>query len=325
MAQTENKPLISIVICTFNRADLLRGTLLSFSIQEFDPNAYELIVVDNNSNDHTFEVVQSFMPSVPCLRYVFEKRQGISFARNLGMKEARGKYVGFTDDDCRITPNWLFVAKQIIEEKQPAIFGGPANVIYGDAKPDWFKDIYINKTIADSAQFLPRDSHVAGYNMFFRKSILDALGGFSGEYGMNGKRIAYGEDTAIQMKLRTTFPHEKIYFDPNLRVDHLIREDKMTLSWLARSFFAKGRYVYLITYNGQPVSTGKTRLILQALRTVAAFAWDSTFGMMKRNRNRFPFPQNYLCERSSRYIRGLGRIYGQLQTMQEIPQRDASA
>ncbi len=83
---------ISVIVCTHNRSAALRQTLLSLSEMETPQNlCWEILVVDNNSTDDTRQVVESFHAGLlPNLRYIFERRQGLSFARNRGVAEARG-------------------------------------------------------------------------------------------------------------------------------------------------------------------------------------------------------------------------------------------
>jgi len=95
---------ISVIIVTFNRAASLKEALQSLSKQACRPD--EVIVVDNNSNDDTKEVVNCFEGPLN-IRYVFEEKRGIPFARNTGIKQARCEIVAFMDDDCRPRHDWL--------------------------------------------------------------------------------------------------------------------------------------------------------------------------------------------------------------------------
>src|SRR4051812_6074694 len=98
---------VSIAICTYNRAKSLALVLQSLSEQQnIDPGAVELLIVDNNSDDQTAEVVAAYAPKFP-VRYIFEKQQGLSHARNRAAVEFFGNILLFTDDDVRLAPNWL--------------------------------------------------------------------------------------------------------------------------------------------------------------------------------------------------------------------------
>src|SRR5262249_39831024 len=100
---------VSVVIGTFNRADLLGGTLRALVAQEgVESLRWEIVVVDNNSRDATPQVVAevSTMTAIP-VRYVFEPLQGLSRARNRGVLAARGAIIAFTDDDVIPAPDWI--------------------------------------------------------------------------------------------------------------------------------------------------------------------------------------------------------------------------
>src|SRR5262245_60987260 len=95
---------ITITIQTYNRADEVRRTLWSLSkIDTRGVPPYEVLVVDNNSDDHTPSVVREFSSAFGSrLRYVSESRQGLSHARNRAITEARYEIVAFLDDDVEV-------------------------------------------------------------------------------------------------------------------------------------------------------------------------------------------------------------------------------
>jgi glycosyltransferase involved in cell wall biosynthesis len=98
---------VSVVICTYNRCDMLEEALVSLLQQEHPP-PHEIVVVDNNSTDGTKAVAERVIArSGGRMRYVFEGQQGLSHARNAGVRTARGSVVAFTDDDVRVRPDWV--------------------------------------------------------------------------------------------------------------------------------------------------------------------------------------------------------------------------
>src|SRR5258708_472372 len=114
----------SVVIATFNRADDLRETLASLARLRPD-GAWEVIVVDNNSTDHTRPVVATAETGFPArLRYVFEREQGRSPALNTGIRQAHGDIIVTTDDDVRVEADWLDCAAKGLERLDLAQGGG---------------------------------------------------------------------------------------------------------------------------------------------------------------------------------------------------------
>lgn len=106
---TTKKNLISVIICTYNRHESLKDTLNSLITQERDGSFdYEVIVVDNNSNDETKRIVNAYeLQANDKLKYLFEPKQGKSYALNRGILESRGEAIAFTDDDAVADRNWV--------------------------------------------------------------------------------------------------------------------------------------------------------------------------------------------------------------------------
>lgn len=98
----------SVIVCTYQRAESLRETLAALKALEIAPGrSVEFIVVDNNSSDHTRQVVEQCQGDWPALRYEFEGAQGLSHGRNHGIACARGDIILFTDDDVLPGRDWL--------------------------------------------------------------------------------------------------------------------------------------------------------------------------------------------------------------------------
>ena len=313
--RTMNAPLISVIICTFNRAEMLKKALLSLQAQTLPAAEFEIIVVDNNSTDNTKVVVDEVAQTCPNLRYCKELKQGLSNARNAGLELAKGEFVAYTDDDCVIPKQWLETAVGVIKNVRPSVFGGPYRAMYNTKKPVWFKDDYGSRDFGATAKALPRE-YLSGNNIFFDRHLLELTGGFDRNLGMTGYRVAYGEEVAVQKSIRTRFPDRPIFYDPALYVSHLVRLEKMTLSWLIRAFFSKGRYVYLASFRNETTETSGV-LIVRGIKAAIGFALDATFGSLVRNRKKYPYAWNYFYEHSSSFLRTLGRVYAQLQEKKE--------
>ncbi|MHC9541760.1 MAG: glycosyltransferase family 2 protein [Vulcanimicrobiota bacterium] len=91
---------VSVQICSRNREDLLKRSLLALFNQKFPKDDYEIIVVDDGSEDGTSAMVSSLIEDAPCkLRIITQGHDGLSIGRNRGIKTAVGEYVLFIDDD----------------------------------------------------------------------------------------------------------------------------------------------------------------------------------------------------------------------------------
>lgn len=304
-----NSFLISVVICTYNRAALLANLIESLSAQSIDPATYEIIIVDNNSLDQTKNVVEAFVADHGNVSYRFEACQGLSWARNHGYRIARGQYVAYLDDDCKVPAQWLAVAQDVIERIAPGMFGGPYYAFYDSPKPHWYLDQYGSHVQGDQTRQLTQDEYLDGANLFIRRSLLEALGGFNGTLGMIGDELGYGEETALQRLLRTTRPKETIYYEPRLFVHHIVSARKMTLRWSARQVFVAGRCWQRMLNARQGEELGLRHSVREAIHTLRAFCMDIVRGVFVRDRQRFKYFQNYWYEQAFANLRHLGELY----------------
>jgi glycosyltransferase involved in cell wall biosynthesis len=303
--------LISVCIYTFNRSRLLAAALETVCNQTLPNDRFEVIVVDNSSTDNTREVVDRYEKRMPNLRYCFEERLGISYARNRGWREACGEYIGYLDDDGLSPPDWLTIACEIIQLHAPDLFGGPFFPSYDEPKPGWFKDIYGTFSLGDEARVLSSpDDFLSGGNLFIRRRLLETLGGFDPGLGMRGNQIGYGEETAFIRRVRRETQAPQIYYDPRIYIHHRVRPEKMRFSWQLRNRFAQGRDSYL-TFSDS-VHQMTIRHIVGFLALPAVIAIEATLGVLLRNRTNFPHPQNYYYERVFQRIATFGKLYERL-------------
>jgi glycosyltransferase involved in cell wall biosynthesis len=236
-------PLISVVICTYNRADLLPGALGSLLQQSLDQSLFEIIVVDNNSTDSTPDVVAQYL-SYPHIRYIHEVSQGLAHARNRGYKEASGRYVAYLDDDARADPEWLKSILNVFNNTVPEPFavGGPIYPFYLSQKPEWFKDDYEIRSWGDKPRFLVPKESFSGSNMIFTKIILEQSGGFNIHVGVNGATLSVGEETSLFLKLWESYDGQDIfYYSPGIKIFHYAPPEKMNTTYALKRSFAWGQ------------------------------------------------------------------------------------
>lgn len=232
---SKSAPEISIVVCTYNRAALLKGALESLVAQDASPALFEVIVVDNNSTDETQSVTASFNG----IDSINEAEQGLSAARNAGFRRARGHYVAYLDDDSRADPSWVTRAVKIISEQKPDYFGGPIYPFYTNEKPEWFKDDYETRVHHTETGPLPETCYISGSNMVFRRSILERLNGFLTTLGMRGRVTDYGEEVNLIVRARKA-GYENGYYDHQLLIRHHVPPEKMKIGFLFRYHFRCG-------------------------------------------------------------------------------------
>lgn len=122
----DSSPDISVVVCTYNRAEMLRETLASLAQQQTEARfQFEMVVVDNASTDNTADVLAAAQPgSAVAVRHIREPRQGQVYARNRGIAEARGQWIANFDDDQVADPRWLLELYALAQEHQAISVGG---------------------------------------------------------------------------------------------------------------------------------------------------------------------------------------------------------
>src|SRR5579885_409501 len=130
--------LVTVAICTYNRAESLRRTLESLCAMRIPEDVdWELVVVNNNSTDHTDAVIASFADRLPSKR-AWEPQQGHSPARNHAVDVANGDYILWTDDDVVVDREWLAgYAEAFRRWPQAAVFGGPISPEYEEPMVRW--------------------------------------------------------------------------------------------------------------------------------------------------------------------------------------------
>lgn len=235
---------ISVIICAYNREQLLRDTLLACDKLLHDINA-EIIVVDNNSTDNTKLVVEnwiSLLPQSPLKKiYLFEARQGLSHARNTGITNARGQIVAFLDDDAIPSEHWLSNIYNAFTNHPDALaLGGKILPKFETSRPDWLAPKYETflsiMDLGDTDQEYPSGKFPFGANMAFRKEIFNSIL-FPTNLGRKGNSLLSGEETFLFQEI---VKQGKIYYIPNMHVIHFIPKERLTKEWLLSRLYAQG-------------------------------------------------------------------------------------
>lgn len=309
MSDAQPAPLISVVICTYNRRDWLDTALESASRQSLPADRYEVLVVDNNSSDDTRGLVQDWAQRCPNIRYCHEPKVGLSNARNRGWREARGTWVAYTDDDCKLPEVWLTVAAAVIADQAPGMFGGPYYPFYNTVKPAWFKDAYASDYRGDVAKAID-DRYLPGCNLFIRRDLLALTRGFDPSLGVQGTKRGWSEESEMFRQIRRLRPGERTWYDPRLFVYHLARPEQLTVAWQLRRRFSQARYFQRINPEVPP-QLGRREALRRMRKTLASLVTDLGY-LPRRDRNLYPHWHQYACEVLGGHLWRLGRLYQRL-------------
>ena len=294
---------ISIIICTYNRSQLLEHCLNSLLAQDAAEDLYEVIIVDNNSSDDTKEITQQYLNKSKGNRYVLEEKQGLSHARNRGYKEAKTNWICYLDDDATAKENYISRIIWFTNNKPYSFFGGVYLPWYLYGRPIWFKDKYAsNKKKYKNITVLPSNEFVSGGVMVIKKELLDQSNGFSPELGMTGNKIAYGEETSLQIFFRNK--GYEIAYDPELVIHHVVAKQKLRTGFFIESSYAKGRD--MIKMEGSKSS--KINLILTSI-VLLGFTFLRLIYYTPKLLSKDYYSQNWFIDVFSKSAKRIGFIY----------------
>lgn len=231
---------LSLIISTYNRSDLLIGALQSVVQQSADPQLWECIVVNNNSTDDTLARFEEFAAKHPDfnLRIVTETTQGLSYARNRGIRESEGEYIAIIDDDERIAKEFIEAYIELFDTTPDAMAaGGPIVAEYQTRRPRWmscFTERPIANTMywGDKVREFPKGRVPGGGNMALRRSAVRRYGVFDTSLGYVGESLLGGEECDLFERLQIA--EAKYYYVPKAVMYHIIPDSKLTPDYFER-------------------------------------------------------------------------------------------
>ncbi len=236
----------TVIICTYNGENRLPHVLDRLRTQEHLENlAWEILVIDNNSTDNTEKVVRQYqsqsLKSYPKIRYCFESKQGITFARRLGIQESNSPLIGFLDDDNFPDENWVNSAYSFAQSHPNAgALGSAIQALYEVEPPTNFKRIACFLAIINRGKnafrydVLERWLFPPGAGLVIRKqawlSCVPQKPFFTGvaAQSLNNK----GEDIEILSYLRKA--GWEIWHNPEMKVNHYIPNHRLQKSYLVK-------------------------------------------------------------------------------------------
>jgi len=289
-----NLPLdCTVLICTYNRADVLGETLDSLARCRANGLRWDVLVVDNNSSDGTRDVVVSRMAGFPVsLRYMFEPRQGKSNALNTGLAATDAAIVAFTDDDVRVDENWIDAScRPMLADPSIDYTGGPVLPIWERPCPGWLDqtraDLWGTLAILDygreSFVFEERRRVPLGANMAVRRSLVDRVGGFDPDLGRKGNSLL-GQEQA-EFFCRSREAGARGLYVPRMALRHHVPARRLTHEYFRRWWYWKGvskarlEHWHPVTEIGIDLSTvprlfGVPRFMVgSALRDLIGWVW----------------------------------------------------
>lgn len=235
-------PDVTVVVCTHNRAAYLPACLDSLLRQDLPRERFEILVVDNASTDGTAAVCLSYQDRG--VRRIYDSVPGLSHARNVGWRAARGDLVAYLDDDAIACESWLsaVVAAFRSVAPPPAGLGGPVRLQWDLPEPAWMNAPLRQPLGAVDWGSAPRkllpSEWIIGANCIYSRKCLERLDGFDERLGRKGSCLLSGEETLLQRRIEDAGGF--LYYVPAAAIRHRVTPDRTCPEWFYRRYFWGG-------------------------------------------------------------------------------------
>jgi glycosyltransferase involved in cell wall biosynthesis len=275
MTRSDRPILVTVAVCTWNRADLLRNTLERMTELVIPAGtAWELIVVDNGSTDATPDVLREFQERLP-LHPSFEAAPGHTNARNRAVHDAAGEYILWTDDDVLVDPRWIDAYCRAFRQwPDAAAFGGPIEPWFPTEPPEWLRRAFPRVSGAFAVRNLGTEPFPLapgrlpfGANMAVRTAEQRAHL-FDPKLGYCRNRRTGGDEEAMMQAVLADGATG--WWVPDARVQHYVPRARMTRRYLREYYNGRGevlaseRAIDGPMLFGSPVALWKAWLVAEA-------------------------------------------------------------
>lgn len=275
--------LLSVIICTYNRDRYIYNILRSIAENDLPHSEYEIVLVNNNCTDNTEMECNRFRSDFPDIdfQYIIESEQGLSYARNCGIRHSKGDVLVYVDDDALINKEYLSTYARFFGENPDAVAaGGPIIPQYDNCEePKWMshytRQLITGKLYLGNQQHeFPKGAFPGGGNAAYKKRVFDTIGLFNVELGRKGNSLIGAEEKDLFDKM--TSKGMKFYYLPNAILYHLIPPKKLTQDYFDRLTHGIG---VSERYRTQQISRSKylKRIVQEIIKWGATLVLWATF------------------------------------------------
>ena len=267
--------MLSVIICTYNRAKYIGNLLESIAKNDIDKSEYEIILVDNNCTDDTHAICDAFSQAHPDItfRYVLEPEQGLSAARNKGIREAKGDILVYIDDDALVDGDYLRIyAEHFANNPKTMAAGGPIEPLYETSAPAWMTT-YTKALLTgwlhygDRVREFPKGRYPGGGNAAYRKEVFEQVGLFNTALGRKGSGLMGSEEKDIFDKMHSL--DMTILYLPTPILHHIIPQSK-----LEQPYFDKLTYQIGVSERQRTLDISRAKYIKRLISE--AIKWAGT-------------------------------------------------
>lgn len=278
------KDMISVIVPTFNRAHYLVEALNTLTTQATEGLfQYEVVVVNNNSTDHSVEVVEEYAKtsSIP-VRSFTETDRGDAPTRNRGIKESSGEWLVFFDDDQFAEPNWLLELFKAARRNDAWIVGGPVHLDLTDEEREELGEICcqaLRETRFYDTEHQYDHGHLPGTgNALVHRRVFDEIGLFDTSLPMGGSDFAFFSKAA-----KSDF---QMVYNPHAIIRHRIEEHRLTPEYLRWEAFSSGAN-HCAEFDLRQKGKSYMALVCLARLGKSALIHLPQYGYAKLTRNRY--------------------------------------
>lgn len=232
-----NMPILSIIVCTYNRDRYIEETLILLSDQSIEESHYEVLIIDNNSTDDTTNKCRNLIKrsGFSNFHYFLETNQGHTYSRNRGIKESSGHYLAFLDDDAWVNRHYC---EEIIHffdnQKDATAIGGKIIPEYESKEPVWMSrylwPLVAGLDMGNQVREFKGSQYPIGANMAYRSQVFSDYGMFNIDLGRRGKGLEGGDEKDMIFRLKTG--GERVFYVPSVKVRHIIPGSRTTISYI---------------------------------------------------------------------------------------------
>lgn len=307
---------LTVVICTHNRAGLLKETLdsLNQAIKPDNSNI-KILVIANACNDTTIDLLEAYQSrkaemEALALEFAEESRPGKSYALNHAIRLVKNSFHCFVDDDQKVEKNYFIaVASAITKFPESKIFCGPIFPDWTGLEPDWIHETGKYRIfpppipvydLGDKAVVIPdeNESLPGGGHVVIQSEVFETTGLFSEDLGPTRHNLTGSEDTEFFM--RAIAKGIKIQYIPDIIQYHYVDNDRLKLNYLLKKCYQRNRSI--------------TKAHTNSRQKVPNYLWSKLVTnflnlMLSFNLSKFRFY-------SLRFTGILGQIVGHLQARQ---------
>lgn len=234
-------PVLTAIIPTRDRSDILRDCLATLVNQDLSSGALEILVVDDGSETDLSDVVGTFAGSKAQLRYERQEPAGLNVARNRGSEVAAGELLAYLDDDTLVSPGWAAAIVEAFDTDACDALSGRIDLELEGDEPRWLSPklkVYLGElNLGDRPSSLTESLFRGGNSALLRRTF-DRVGGYVPGLDRSGDSLLSNGDVEFAGRLLRS--GARLVYWPAAHLRHRVAAGRLSPQWFRRRAFAQG-------------------------------------------------------------------------------------